>query len=46
LMEIQIRTHEMEATAEIGVAAHWQYKEGSIKLKDVDSHVKWLRESS
>lgn len=44
LMEIQIRTHEMEATAEIGVAAHWQYKEGSIKLKDVDSHVKWLRE--
>jgi GTP pyrophosphokinase len=44
LMEIQIRTHEMEATAEIGVAAHWQYKEGSTKLKGVDTHVKWLRE--
>ena len=43
-MEIQIRTHEMEATAEIGVAAHWQYKEGSTKLKGVDTHVKWLRE--
>jgi len=34
----------MEATAEIGVAAHWQYKEGSSKLKGVDTHVKWLRE--
>ena len=44
LMEIQIRTHDMEATAEIGVAAHWQYKEGGTKLKDVDSNVKWLRE--
>jgi len=43
-MEIQIRTHDMEATAEIGVAAHWQYKEGGTKLKDVDSNVKWLRE--
>ena len=44
LMEIQIRTHDMEATAEIGVAAHWQYKEGGAKLKDVDSNIKWLRE--
>ena len=44
LIEIQIRTHDMEATAEIGVAAHWQYKEGGTKLKDVDSNVKWLRE--
>ncbi|HIC39465.1 MAG TPA: bifunctional (p)ppGpp synthetase/guanosine-3',5'-bis(diphosphate) 3'-pyrophosphohydrolase [Candidatus Marinimicrobia bacterium] len=44
LMEIQIRTHDMEAIAEIGVAAHWQYKEGGAKLKDVDSNIKWLRE--
>jgi len=44
LMEIQIRTNEMEATAEIGVAAHWQYKEGNATIKDVDSNVKWLRE--
>ncbi len=44
LMEIQIRTIEMEETAEIGVAAHWQYKEGESKIKDVDSLVKWLRE--
>jgi GTP pyrophosphokinase len=44
LMEIQIRTHDMEAIADIGVAAHWQYKEEGAKLKDVDSNIKWLRE--
>jgi len=32
----------MEETAEIGVAAHWRYKEGTVK--SVDNHVKWLRE--
>ena len=44
LVEIQIRTEEMEQTAEIGVAAHWRYKEKSQGSKNVDSHVKWLRE--
>ncbi len=42
LVEIQIRTEEMEDTAEIGVAAHWVYKEG--KSSEIDKNVKWLRE--
>ena len=44
MVEIQIRTREMEQTAEIGVAAHWRYKEGKIVSAALDSNVKWLRE--
>jgi len=43
LSEIQIRTVAMEETADIGVAAHWRYKESS-SASDLDVNVKWLRE--
>lgn len=42
-VEIQIRTEEMHQVAELGVAAHWKYKEGSqVKSKDEERFV-WLR---
>ena len=39
----------MDRTAEIGIAAHWKYKEtdkapSSEKEKDINRHLKWLRE--
>lgn len=45
--EIQIRTHEMHQTCELGVAAHWMYKEkpqaDSAKGSDV-RRFQWLRQ--
>ena len=45
-VEIQIRTKEMDRSAEIGIAAHWNYKEGTTKENDsdIDRHVNWLRD--
>jgi GTP pyrophosphokinase len=42
-VEIQIRTPEMHRVAEIGIAAHWKYKEGLEKAR-VDSRFDWLRQ--
>ena len=41
-IEVQIRTHEMHDVAELGVAAHWAYKQGG-RPKDVPKY-RWLRE--
>jgi GTP pyrophosphokinase len=44
-LECQIRTHEMHAHAEYGVAAHWRYKEGAKSPDtDVEAKVNWLRQ--
>jgi len=48
IIEVQIRTKEMDSLAEIGVAAHWIYKQKGSSNKVIDSkmnaYVKWLRE--
>ncbi len=41
--EIQIRTIEMHRTAEYGIAAHWNYKEGADNSA-VDKRFVWLRD--
>jgi GTP pyrophosphokinase len=47
-LEVQIRTHEMHRDAEIGVAAHWRYKEGSRRGRGkgdpADERIAWLRQ--
>ncbi|MCZ6827705.1 MAG: bifunctional (p)ppGpp synthetase/guanosine-3',5'-bis(diphosphate) 3'-pyrophosphohydrolase [Gammaproteobacteria bacterium] len=42
-LEIQIRTAEMHQHAELGVAAHWQYKEGGKRDSAFEQKVVWLR---
>ncbi len=42
--EVQIRTWEMHRVAEVGIAAHWKYKEGYSGTSDIDSKLAWLRQ--
>ncbi len=43
--EIQIRTFEMHHTAELGIAAHWKYKEGiTTKDQKMDTSLEWIRQ--
>ncbi len=44
-LEVQIRTHDMHAQAELGVAAHWRYKEGRSAPSDagLDRKIEWMR---
>lgn len=41
-IEIQIRTKDMHEVSELGVAAHWGYKEG--RPASDNQHYRWLRE--
>ena len=43
-LEIQIRTHEMHRVAELGVAAHWRYKEGTRRDVRFEQKIAWLRQ--
>jgi GTP pyrophosphokinase len=42
-VEFQIRTEEMNKTAEEGIAAHWRYKEGSKGDEKLSEKFTWLR---
>ncbi|HZO89164.1 MAG TPA: bifunctional (p)ppGpp synthetase/guanosine-3',5'-bis(diphosphate) 3'-pyrophosphohydrolase [Chthonomonadaceae bacterium] len=43
-LEVQIRTWEMHRTAEFGVAAHWQYKEGGKASDQFERRLSFLRQ--
>ncbi len=47
-VEVQIRTAEMDQIAEVGIAAHWRYKEGegdkTLKQDTLADYYRWLRQ--
>ena len=43
-VEIQIRSHDMHRQAELGVAAHWRYKEGGGSPAAFDQKIRFLRQ--
>lgn len=43
-IEVQIRTQQMHDDAELGVAAHWKYKEGTTgSMSAYEEKIAWLR---
>jgi GTP pyrophosphokinase len=42
-LEVQIRTRDMHEFAELGVAAHWRYKEGGARDLDYERKIDWVR---
>jgi GTP pyrophosphokinase len=42
-IEVQIKTYNMHQNAELGVAAHWRYKENAKLDPSFDAKVSWLR---
>lgn len=45
-LEVQIRTHAMHRESELGVAAHWRYKEGGHGLANagMQEKIAWVRQ--
>jgi len=43
VVEVQIRTHDMHAHAELGVAAHWRYKEGGPRDSALEQRIGVMR---
>ncbi len=49
IFEVQIRTEEMNRVAELGIAAHWSYKEGSKynsskEQKEIENKLSWYHD--
>jgi GTP pyrophosphokinase len=42
-LEVQIRTHAMHRYNELGVAAHWRYKEGGSGDAEFEAKIAWMR---
>ena len=42
-LEVQIRTHAMHRDNELGVAAHWRYKEGGGADAEFEAKIAWMR---
>jgi GTP pyrophosphokinase len=43
-LEVQIRTRSMHEVAEVGIAAHWRYKDGTHPDAAYDQKLAWLRQ--
>ena len=43
-VEVQIRTRDMHRHAELGIAAHWRYKEGGRYDAGFEQKIAWLRQ--
>lgn len=44
IVEFQIRTPQMHAEAEFGIAAHWKYKDNHMSKEKMKQHMEWMEE--